>query len=520
MAHRYVLTLDSGTSSTKTVLWDETGRIVAQATYAYSLNRPEPHWAEIDANDWWRAVCVTSAEVIAKAAIDPRDIAGIGLDGVSWTLIPVDRNAQPLAPAIIWLDRRAGEETRRLNDRPDARELVNLVANPLDSAYITPKLLWLKRHQPDIFESAHQFLTASGFLVARLTGAFTCDYTQAYGYHFFDIARERWDESTAARLGIPLEKLPPLFPCTTIAGQVTAQAAAETGLAPGTSVIAGCLDAASGALGAGVTRLQQTNEQGGQAGGMAVSLDHVVVEPDLIFSHHVLPGQYLLQAGTTGGGSLGWLRDVLAQADPSAAKVAFEQLSERVAHTPAGAHGTLFIPYMAGERTPLWNSNARGVFFGLSYSTTRDDLLRAVMEGCAFAVYDNMRIAQERGISVTECLGSGGATRSDVWCQIKADIYGKPFTVARLADGSEGGHALGLFALAASAVRLTDNVGACVERLLSIRRTFEPSADRHALYDELFRVYHRVSRRLLEDFDELAAVSRKYELGRQNSTLE
>ncbi len=302
MAHRYILTLDSGTSSTKTVLWDEVGRIVAQAVYAYALNRPEPHWAEIDANDWWRAVCATSAEVIAKAAIDPRDITGIGLDGVSWTLIAVDRNAVPLSPAIIWLDRRAGEEARWLNDRPDAQELVNLAANPLDSAYITPKLLWLKRHQPDIFEAAHQFLTASGFLVARLTGAFTCDYTQAYGYHFFDIARERWDENAAAHLGIPLEKLPPLFPCTAIAGQVTAQAAAETGLAPGMPVIVGCLDAASGALGAGVTRLQQTNEQGGQAGGMAVSLDHVVVQPDLIFSHHVLPGQYLLQAGTTGGG--------------------------------------------------------------------------------------------------------------------------------------------------------------------------------------------------------------------------
>ena len=365
--------------------------------------------------------------------------------------------------------------------------------------------------------STHQFLTASGFIVARLTGEFTCDYTQAYGYHFFDMAHERWDAQVAEQIGIPLEKMPPLYPCTAIAGQVTASAAAETGLAPGIPVIVGCLDAASGALGAGVTRLQQTNEQGGQAGGMAVSLDHIVVEPDLIFSHHVLPGQYLLQAGTTGGGSLGWFRDVLAQADPTAAKVSFEQLSQQVEQTPAGAHGVIFIPYMAGERTPLWNSNARGVFLGLSYGSTRGDLLRAIMEGCAFAVYDNLRIAEARGITVTECLGSGGATRSAVWCQIKADIYDKPFTVARLADGGEGGHSLGLFALAAFAVGLTDQVGACVERLLPNRRTFEPSAERHAMYEELFQVYYRVSRRMLEDFDELAAISQKYGLGRQDS---
>jgi xylulokinase len=513
---RYILTFDIGTSSTKTALWDEDGQAVAHASYAYSLSRPEPHWAEMDANDWWRAVCSTSAEVIGRAGIHPRDIAGIGLDGMGWTLVPVDRQARPLSPAIIWLDRRAGEETRWLKELPDAQELVSLVANPLDSAYITPKLLWLKRHRPAVFEAAHQFLTASGFIVACLTGAFTCDYTQAYGYHFFDITRERWDEAAAARLGIPLEKMPPLFPCTALAGQVTAHAAAQTGLAPGTPVIVGCLDAASGALGAGVTRLQQTNEQGGQAGGMAVSLAQVVVEPDLIFSHHVLPGQYLLQAGTTGGGSLGWFRDVLAQADPTGAKVSFEQLSDAAARTPAGAHGVLFIPYMAGERTPLWNTDARGVFFGLSYSSTRDDLLRAIMEGCAFAVYDNLRIAEERGISITECLGSGGATRSDVWCQIKADVYNRPFTVARLADGGEGGHSLGLFALAACAVGLTDQPGACVERLLPDRRTFEPSAERHALYEELFQVYHRLSRRILDSFSEHAAVSRKYGLGRQD----
>jgi xylulokinase len=330
------------------------------------------------------------------------------------------------------------------------------------------------------------------------------------------MARERLDAHIAEQIGIPLEKMPPLFHCTTIAGQITPQAAVETGLAAGTPVIVGCLDAASGALGAGVTRLQQTNEQGGQAGGMAVSLDHIVVEPDLIFSHHVMPGQYLLQGGTTGGGSLGWFRDVLAQADPTAAKVTFEELSRIVMHTPAGAHGVIFIPYMAGERTPLWNSNVRGVFFGLSYDSTRDDLLRAIMEGCAFAVYDNLRITEEHGVVVTECLGSGGATRSEVWCQIKADIYNKPFTVARLADGGEGGHSLGLFALAAYAVKLTDQVGTCVEQLLSNRRTFEPSPERHAMYEDLFQVYHRVSRRMLEDFDELAAISKKYGLGRQN----
>ncbi|MBI5668326.1 MAG: carbohydrate kinase [Chloroflexi bacterium] len=514
MAHRTIITVDVGTSSTKTALWDDAGALLAEASAAYTLHRPDPLRAEIDGDVWWQAVCTTIRQVMAQSGTNPRDVAGIGVDGVGWTLLPVDRSGDPLHRALIWLDRRAEDETRWLRSLPDAEKLVNLAANPLDAAYITPKLLWLKNHHPEVFEPTHQFLTASGFIVGRFTGEFTCDYTQAYGYHCFDIRNECWDADTAARLGIPLDKLPRLYPCTEIVGTVTEHAAADCGLVTGIPVIAGCLDAASGALGAGVTRVQQTNEQGGQAGGMAVSLDHVVVEPQLIFSHHVLPGQYLLQGGTVGGGTLGWFRDVLGQVESNEAALTgqsvFELFSRQATLSPPGAHGLIFIAYMAGERTPLWNSAARGVFFGLSYATTRADLLRAIMEGCAFAVYDNVQIARAHGVVITEYLGSGGATQSAVWCQIKADVYGAPFIVARRADGGEGGHSLGLYALAASAVGLCDDAGACVERLLPQRQVFEPSPQRHALYQDIFQVYRNVSRKLLGDFDELAAVMQRY----------
>jgi len=516
MTHRYILAADVGTSSTKTTLWRDDGKLMASASAGYSLQRPDPLSAEIDADIWWDAVCTTARQVVTKAGIHPSEIAGIGVDGVSWTLIPVNQNGDPLAPAMIWLDRRAQDETRWLNALPQAADLIRLDANPLDSAYITPKLLWLKAHRPDVFDSAYRFLTASGFIVARLTGEMTCDYTQAYGYHFFDMAHERWDADAAARLGISLDKLPPLVACSDVVGVLTATAAAQMGLVPGISVIAGALDAAVGALGSGVTRLEQTNDQGGQAGGMAVSVNRMIYEPKLIFSHHVLPGQYLLQAGTVGGGSLGWFRDVLGQVETGAAALLdqspFELFSAQAGATPAGAHGLLFLPYMAGERTPLWSSQARGVFFGLSYTTSRGDLLRAIMEGCAFAVYDNLRLAEAQGVTVTECLGAGGATQSAVWCQIKADIYGRPYIVARLADGGEGGHSLGLFALTAAAVGLVESAGATVDRLLSQRQVFEPSTARHALYEDLFGVYRSVSRRLLADFDELSAVSARHGL--------
>ncbi len=315
------------------------------------------------------------------------------------------------------------------------------------------------------------------------------------------MAHECWDAEAARRIGVPLEKLPRLCPCTEIVGRLTQSAAEETGLRPGIPVIAGCLDAASGALGSGVTRLGQTNEQGGQAGGFAVSVDHVVVEPQLIFSHHVIPGQYLLQAGTVGGGSLGWFRDLLGGGE------SFEALSAQAAEAVSGL---IFVPYMAGERTPLWDSHARGVFFGLSYATTRAEMIRAIMEGCAFAVYDNLMVAGAKGVSVSECLGSGGATQSAVWCQIKADVYGKPFVVARRGDGGEGGHSLGLFALTAFAVGWCDDIGGYVESLLPKRTVFEPSPQRHAHYEELFGVYRSVSRKLLGDFERLAGIVERY----------
>lgn len=486
-----ILTLDNGTSSTKAALWSLEGQVLAEISLPYSVDHPQPTWAEIDAEIWWQTACQAVQALLAGSGARPELVRAVALDGISWTLLAVDRALRPLHPALIWLDRRAESETNWLNALPEAEELVRLSANPLDAAYITPKLVWLKRSRPDLFEQAHCFLTASGFLTARLCGELTCDLTQAYGYHFFDLRRGTWDETAARQIGVPLEKMPPLRRCTEIVGTVTRQAAAQTGLAFGTPVLAGCLDAAAGALGAGVTRLGQANEQGGQAGGMAISLDRVVVEPRLIFSQHVLPGQYLLQGGTVGGGSLGWLRGVLGE------KRSFEEISAAAGQSKPGAGEVIFLPYMAGERTPLWNSQARGAFFGLSYSTTFNDLARAVMEGCALAVYHNIRIAQESGAQVGEYLGSGGATHSPVWCQIKADLYGKPFVVARRAGGGEGGHLLGLFALGMQAAGACDAAGPLVESMLSERVVYEPDAVRHAQYEEIFASYLKLSSSLL-----------------------
>jgi xylulokinase len=230
-----------------------------------------------------------------------------------------------------------------------------------------------------------------------------------------------------------------------------------------------------------------------------MSVADIVDEPRLIFSHHVLDAQYLLQAGTVGGGALAWLRDVVGTS------ASLDELSAQAASSPPGANGVLFLPYLAGERTPLWSSSARGVFAGLSYATTRADLLRATMEGCAFAVVDNLRLAEARGYSVEAWLGQGGAARSATWNQIKADVTGRPFVVAALDDGTEGGNALALFALGAHATGLAGDPADTVERLLVRRETYEPDTVRHERYRETFEAWHALSRSMLPQFERMAA---------------
>jgi xylulokinase len=508
VTQRYILTIDLGTSSVKTALWTEGGNLTAQASEDYPLHHPQPAWAEIDPRLWWAATCNTIRRVLAEAGAEGRDVIGVGVDGLSWCLVAVDGQGAPLHPALIWLDRRAEEEAAWLRGLSGADRLISLAANPLDAAYITPKLVWLQRHAPALFDATDQFLTSSGYIIRQLTGESVCDYTQAYGYHCFDMAGERWDAEAAALVGVPVEKLPRLCAPTAIAGQITEAAASATGLAAGTPVIAGSLDAAAGTLGAGVVRPGQTVDQGGQAGGMLMSVDRVIVEPRLIFSHHILPGQWLFQSGTVGGGSLAWFRDVLGEAEVRrAAELGcspFDLMSEQAAASPPGSHGLIFLPYMAGERTPLWSSEPRGVFFGVSYSTTRADILRAIMEGCAFAVYHNLTIAEEHGVSVKEWLGIGGAAASATWRQIKADVTNRPFVVATQADGTPGGHSLGLYVMMSHALGLCPDVASRMEELLPLRHVCEPSQQRHDIYEDYFRVYLSLSERLHDDFSRLA----------------
>ncbi|HBQ64592.1 MAG TPA: carbohydrate kinase, partial [Clostridiales bacterium] len=420
-----LLGIDIGTSSCKAALFDLDGTVTAWSSQPYPVYYPNPGWAEQDPEEWWQAVCLCIREVLQTSGVDACEIKGIGVDGQSGSTIPIDVHGRVMHNTPIWLDTRGAGICRKAGDRIGEDRIFSLCGNPLKPSYCTPKILWFQQQLPDVYQNTYKFLQSNSFIVYRLTGKWSQDLSQGYGFHFFNMRSGSYDGAMCDAFGLHMEKFPEIFPCHGIVGEVTGAAAELTGLKKGTPVVAGGLDAACGTLGAGVVREGQTQEQGGQSGGMSICVAEPRGHRKLILGYHVVPHRWLLQGGTTGGGgSMKWLKQTIGQTDES-----FEDLDLQAGSIPPGSDGLLFLPYLAGERSPLWNENASGVFFGLSYDKPRGHLVRAVLEGVAYSLRHNLETAREAGVGAMELRAMGGSANSRLWTQIKADVTGKPIAV-------------------------------------------------------------------------------------------
>lgn len=487
---QYLLGIDVGTSGVKNALFDMEGNAVCQVTRPLTVTYQRPGWAEQSPEDWWQAICSATREIVERMAIRPGDILGIGIDGQSWSAIPVSRERGALHSTPIWMDTRCEQICAEYRRALGERRVFEVCGNPLMPSYTLPKVIWFKREVPEVYAAADAILQSNGYIAYKLTGEFTQDMSQGYGWHCFDMRRGKWDKALAAEFGIDARLLPDIVPCDCVIGRVSAQAALESGLCEGTPVVAGGLDAACGTLGAGVIAPGQTQEQGGQAGGMSICLSEYVADPRLIMSWHVIPDRWLLQGGTVGGGgALNWFEKQLgAQERIWAAEQggnSFEQLSREAGEVPAGSEGLVFLPYMAGERSPLWNPNAKGVFYGLDYTKTRAHMARAVMEGVAYSVRHNIEVAKNCGAQVGELRAMGGSANSLVWTQLKSDILDRPFVV----PDSDNATTLGAALLAGVGVGAYADYEDAVARTVRVRRRHEPNAANRAVYDAGYARY-------------------------------
>ena len=478
-----LLGVDIGTSSCKTALFDPEGKVVAQGGCEYPVSYPRKGWAEQDPAQWWEGVCRAVREMISDNGIDPAEIAGIGTDGQSWSAIALDREGNVLCPTPIWTDTRSEEICRETEDRLTAEKLFGLCGNPAKPGYTWPKILWYRKHRPEVFEKTEKILQSNSYIVYRMTGEITQDISQGYGLACFDMRKGCWDEEMCETLGIPRRMLPEIVPCHQIVGKLTVDAAKQMGLREGIPVAAGGLDAACGTLGAGVVSPGQTQEQGGQAGGMSICIDQYAADPRLILGFHVVPGRWLLQGGTTGGGgALKWLRETMCP------ELSFAEMSALAETAEPGSGGVTFLPYMAGERSPIWDPKACGVFFGLNFGVTRAQMIRACMEGVAYSLRHNLETAAEAGARAGVLRAMGGSANSRIWTQIKADVTGCGIEV----PGSDTATTLGAAMLAGVGTGVWQGFEEAARQTSRVNRTYEPDPAVKEIYDRGYETYRKL----------------------------
>lgn len=494
---KLLLGIDIGTSACKVAAFDLDGRVVSQATKEYPVYYPAPGFVEQNPMEWWSMVCEALKETIAVGKIDPGSIAGIGIDGQSWSAIPVDKNGNVLHNTPIWMDTRSSDICRRVLEKTGFEKIFSISGNSFEPTYSTPKIIWFKENLPDVYMNTHMFLQSNSYIAYKLTGEFTQDVSQGYGIHSFNMKTAKYDEQLCDELGIAGEKLPDAVECHKVIGVVTEKAAAETGLAVGIPVVAGGLDACCGTLGAGVIDVGQTQEQGGQAGGMSICLNEAIGHPRLILGFHVVPDLWLLQGGTVGGGgSFKWIKQELCgfenEQELKTGTSAFKLMDEAASAVPVGSEGVVFLPYLAGERSPLWDKHAKGVFFGLGYNKSRAHMIRSVLEGCAYALYHNLRTAEEAGVQVNELNAMGGAANSVLWTQIKADVTGKVIRI----PSSDTATTLGAAILAGVGTGAYSSFREAVDRTVKITRIHQPDMKNHEVYMKYFEIYLELYERL------------------------
>jgi xylulokinase len=488
-----ILGIDVGTTNAKALLATPDGKVVAQATAGYPLLTPQPGWVEQNPEDWWQGVATVVRAVLTNAAANPDQIAAVAMSGQGGGAVLVDENANPIRPGIIWMDGRSDKQSAAMRDRADDRVLA-INGKSVAPYNYDPKLVWLQAHEPETIEKAAYCLTTTGYINFKLTGKPIMNVSDASIPFAFDQLANDWSEELIEAFGIPRRLYPPVAASETIIGKLTPEAAAATGLVVGIPVIAGGEDTSSAGLAVGVSQPGQAMLSLGTGGSIYIAQDKPLSHPLMLIFAHVLEKQWFVGGTIVAfGASLAWCKNLLKHAD-------FEHMNTLASEADPGANGLLFLPYLSGELQPINDGNARGVFFGLSLNTTQAELIRAVMEGTAFAMRHNILVAEEVGATVRELRAVGGPTKSPVWCQIIADVTQQPLTV--LSDNP--GAPLGNVFLAASAIGLIPDAGEAAAAAAKVDRIYEPNSANRDRYDRLFDIYRQLYPNLKAQF---AAIS-------------
>jgi xylulokinase len=501
MAH--LLGIDIGTSGTKTLLCNDRGKILASATGEYPCHHPKPLWSEQRPEDWWRATVDSVRKVLAKARVPGREVRGIGLSGQMHGAVLLDAAGKVLRPAILWNDQRTGAECAEITARVGAGRLISLVCNPALTGFTAPKLLWVRKHEPKVYDRARKLLLPKDYIRYRLSGLFATEVSDASGTLLLDVKNRRWSKPVLSALEIDAALLPECFESDEVTATLSASAAKELGLAPGTAIVGGGGDQAAGAVGNGIVRPGVISATLGTSGVVFAYSERVQTDPlgrVHTFCHAVRGKWHVMGVMLSAGGAFQWYRNQLAEAERAEARVTgadpYDILTREAAAAPAGSERLYFLPYLTGERTPHADPHAKGAWIGLTPRHTRAHLIRSVMEGVTYGMRDSLEIIRGMKVPIGQVRVSGGGARSPFWRQMQADIYGRPVVTINAGEGPAFGVAL----LAGVGTGAFKNVQEACDSTLRVVTTTRPNAKAVRAYNDGYPLFGKLYRSLKDDF--------------------
>ncbi len=512
MAKTYLIGVDIGTYSSKGVLVaSDTGEVVNSYNVEHSLSMPKPGWVEHDPEIiWWGEFVAICQNLLKASKINPKLIKGVGVSGIGICVVPIDEKGNSLRKGILYgIDTRASNEIEELNKRLGREEIFKRGASHLSSSVSGPKILWIKNHEPEVYKKARWFLTSHSFIVFRLTGKATVDIYSACGYApLMDIESISWFDK-AAEIITPIEKLPELVWSCDVVGTVTDKAAQVTGLASGTPVIAGTIDAAAEAISAGLSEFGDMMMMLGSSNSLILKSDKLIRTENFWGLNWMEPDTYAVVGGMSTVGSLTrWFRDNLAPIELAAQKNggqnAYAIISKLASDSSPGANGLLALPYFEGERTPIYDPNAKGVFFGLTLKHTRADLYRAILESVGYGVRHNMECLLADGLSPKRILAVGGGTMNLAWMQIISDIANIEMVIPDKQMGSSYGDAL----MAAVGVGILGDLKEST-KWIHYKNEIKPNPDTLTKYNNFYRIYRELYKHTKHIMHDLSAIMRE-----------
>ncbi len=490
--------LDIGTSGARAIAVDPAGAVVAEATHEYPLLSPRPGWTEQHPQVWWDATRQVLGRLGAQLG---SQVAGVGLTGQMHGAVVLDSGDRVIRPALLWNDQRTEAQCREITDLVGRDRLIGITGNPALTGFQAPKLVWLREEEPESFTRIARVLLPKDYIRLRLTGDHATDASDASGTLLLDLRRRDWSRELLDTLALPLEWMPIVHESPAVAGRLLPRIAAELRLPAAIPVVAGAGDNAAAAIGNGIVRGGLVSSSIGTSGVIFAHTPGPSPEPGgrLHAFCHAVPGSYHLMGVTlSAGGSLRWWRDALGDGH------AYDELTELAATAPPGAEGLVFLPHLAGERTPHLDPAARGAFFGLTARHGLAHLTRALMEGVTFSLRECMELMTGLGVIVDQVRATGGGSRSAFWRQLQADVYGMP--VHRTA--ADEGPAYGAALLAGVGAGLYRSVEECAAVVRLRPEVAEPDPVRSRLYDEYFEAYRELypsTRELMRRLSNLAA---------------